>query len=80
MLNIIAKNVKSKLEKKVNGTVSCHIIGTSTLVCDIINNGNVFRYTEKYTPFEISNGITSAQIADKIIYAYLLHIKKKFFK
>ena len=42
MLNIIAKNVKSKLAKKVNGTVSCHIIGTSTLVCDIINNGNVF--------------------------------------
>lgn len=80
MLNIIAKNVKTKLEKKVNGKVSCHIIGTSTLVCDIINNGNVFRYTEKYTAYEISNGITSEQIAAKIIYAYLLHIKKKFFK
>lgn len=79
MLNIIAKNVKSKLEKKVNGKVYCHVIDT-TLVCDIINNGNVFRYTEKYTPFEISNRITSTQITDKIIYAYLLHIKKKFFK
>lgn len=79
MLKIIAKNVKSKLEKKVNGKVSCHFIDT-TLVCDIINANNVFRYTEKYTSHEISNGITSAQIADKIIYAYLLHIKKKFFK
>lgn len=80
MLNIIAKNVKTKLEKKVNGKVSCHIIGTSILVCDIINNGNAFRYTEKYTAYEISDGITSKQIADKIMYAYLLHIKKKFFK
>lgn len=78
VLKIIVKNVKSKLEKKVNGKVSCHVIGT-TLVCDIINN-DVFRYTEKYTQYEISNGITSEQIANKIIYAYLLHIKSKFFK
>lgn len=79
MLKIIAKNVKTKLEKKVNGKVYCHVIDT-TLVCDIININNVFRYTEKYTSYEISNGITSEQIADKIIYAYMLHIKKKFFK
>lgn len=78
VLKIIVKNVKSKLEKKVNGKVSCHVIGT-TLVCDIIND-DVFRYTEKYTQYEISNGITSEQIANKIIYAYLLHIKSKFFK
>lgn len=79
VLKIIAKNAKSKLEKKVNGKVSCHVIGT-TLVCDIINNNDVFRYTEKYTHYEISNGITSEQIANKIIYAYMLHIKRKFFK
>lgn len=78
VLKIIAKNVKSKLEKKVNGKVYCHFIGT-TLVCDIINNG-AFRYTEKYTQYEISNGITSEQITNKIIYAYLLHIKREFFK
>lgn len=78
VLKIIVKNVKSKLEKKVNGKVFCHVIGT-TLVCDIINN-DVFRYTEKYTQYEISNGITSEQIANKIIYAYTLHIKRKFFK
>lgn len=78
VLKIIVKNVKSKLEKKVNGKVYCHLIGT-TLVCDIINNG-AFRYTEKYTQYEISNGITSEQITNKIIYAYLLHIKREFFK
>lgn len=80
MLNIIAKNVKTRLAKKVKGTVYCHIIDDAILVCDIVCNGIGFHYTEKYTPIEISNGITSKEIADRIIYVYLLDIKKKFFR
>lgn len=80
MLKILAKNVKSKLEKKVNGRVACRAIGTSTIVCYIISNNLSFIYTEKFTQSEISYFITSDQIADKIICAYLLNIKKKFFK
>lgn len=80
MLNIIAKNVKSKLTRKVQGKVSCHILGGNTIVCDIICNGSVYRYTEKYTKVEISNGLSSAIIADHIVYSYANYIKCKFFK
>lgn len=80
MLNIIAKNVKSKLTKKVRGKVSCHALGSNTIVCDIICNGNVYRYTEKYTCDEISFGLSSKAIADHILYNYVAHIKCKFFK
>lgn len=80
MLNIIAKNVKSKLTKKVQGKVSCHALGDNTIVCDIICNGNVYRYTEKYTSEEISFGLSSKTIADHILYTYATHIRYKFFK
>lgn len=80
MLNIIAKNVKSKLSKKVQGKVSCHILGDNTIVCDIICNGNVYRYTEKYTKEEITFGLSSTLIADDILHNYAMHIKSKFFK
>lgn len=80
MLNIIAKNVKSKLTKKVQGKVSCHVLGDNTIVCDIICNGNVYRYTEKYTSEEIAFGLSSKNIADHILYTYATHIKCKFFK
>ena len=80
MLNIIAKNVKSKLTKKVQGKVSCHAIGDNTIVCDIICNGDVYRYTEKYTSEEIAFGLSSKNIADHILYNYVIHIKRKFFK
>ena len=53
MLNIIAKNVKSKLTRKVQGKVSCHVLGNNTIVCDIICNGNTYRYAEKYTPLAL---------------------------
>lgn len=80
MLNIIAKNVKSKLSKKVQGKVSCHVIAGDTLVCDIICNGDVYRYIEKYTSKEISYGLSSVIIADQILTAYVRHIRYKFFK
>ena len=80
MLNIIAKNVKSKLSKKVQGKVSCHILGDNTIVCDIICNGNVYRYTEKYTNEEITFGLSSTLIADDILHNYAMYIKSKFFK
>lgn len=80
MLNIIAKNVKSKLTKKVQGKVSCYALGDKTIVCDIICNGNVYRYTEKYTSEEISFGLSSKTIADHILYSYVTHIRYKFFK
>jgi hypothetical protein len=80
MLNIIAKNVKSKLTKKVQGKVSCHALGDNTIVCDIICNGNVYRYTEKYTSEEIAYGLSSKNIADHILHTYATQIKCKFFK
>lgn len=80
MLNIIAKNVKSKLSKKVQGKVSCHILGDNTIVCDIICNGNVYRYTEKYTNEEITFGLSSTLIADDILHNYAMNLKSKFFK
>ena len=80
MLNIIAKNIKSKLSKKVQGKVSCHAIGDNTIVCDIICNGDVYRYTEKYTSEEIAFGLSSKNITDHILYNYVMHIKTKFFK
>ena len=80
MLNIIAKNVKSKLSKKVQGKVSCHILGDNTIVCDIICNGNVYRYTEKYTNEEIAFGLSSTLIADDILHNYAMNLKSKFFK
>lgn len=80
MLSIIAKNVKSKLSKKVQGKVSCHAKGDNTIVCDIICNGNVYRCTVKYTKEEISSGLSSTLIADNILYNYVNHIKSKFFK
>lgn len=80
MLNIIAKNVKSKLTRKVQGKVSCHAIGGNTIVCNIICDGNVYRYTEKYTSEEIAFGLSSMTIADHILYNYATHIKCKFFK
>lgn len=80
MLNIIANNVKSKLTKKVQGKVSCHALDGNTIVCVIICNGNVYRYTEKYTIEEISFGLSSKTIADHILYNYVTHIKCKFFK
>ena len=80
MLNIIAKNVKSKLTKKVRGKVYCHVLAGNTIVCGIICNGNVYRYTEKYTSEEISFGLSSKNIADHILYNYATHIKCKFFK
>lgn len=80
MLNIIAKNVKSKLSKKVQGTVSCHTVGDNTIVCDIICNGNVYHCTVKYTNEEISFGLSSTLIADNILYNYAMNIKSKFFK
>ena len=80
MLNIIAKNVKSKLTKKVRGKVFCHALDGNTIVCDIICNGNVYRYTEKYTCDEISFGLSSKTIADHILYNYTTNIKCIFFK
>ena len=80
MLNIIAKNVKSKLTKKVQGKVSCHAIGDNTIVCDIICNGNVYRSTVKYTNEEITSGLSSTLIVDDILYNYTMHIKSIFFK
>lgn len=80
MLNIIAKNVKFKLTRKVQGKVSCHALAGNTIVCDIICNGNVYRYTEKYTSEELSFGLSSETIADHILYNYATHIKCKFFK
>ena len=80
MLNIIAKNVKSKLSRKVQGKVSCHVLGGDTIVCDIICNGNVYRYTEKYTNAEITAGLSSTIIAEHILCAYVTSIKCKFFK
>lgn len=80
MLNIIAKNVKTKLSKKVRGKISCHLIDGNTLVCDIIYKDNVFRYTEEFTQQEISWGLSSQRIAEQIMYAYINNIKRKFFK
>ena len=80
MLNIIAKNVKSKLSKKVQGKVSCHVIGDNTIVCDIICNGNVYHCTAKYTKEEITSGLSSTLIADDILYNYVMNLKSKFFK
>lgn len=80
MLNIIAKNVKSKLTKKVQGTVSCHTVGDNTIVCDIICNGNVFRYIGIFTKEEITSGLSSTLIADDILHDYVMNLKSKFFK
>lgn len=80
MLNIIAKNVKSKLAKKVQGRVSCHTVSGDTIVCDIICNRNVYRCTVKYSKEEITSGLSSTLIADDILYNYATHIKSKFFK
>ena len=80
MLNIIAKNVKNKIAKKVQGKVSCHVIGDNTIVCDIICNGNVYRCIEKYTSEEIAFGLSSKDISDNILYNYTMNIKAKFFK
>lgn len=80
MLNIIAKNVKSKLTRKVQGNISCHAIGSNTIICDIICNGNAYRYTEKYTNEEIAYGLSSTLIAHKILYSYANYIRCKFFK
>ena len=80
MLNIIAKNVKSKLIKKVRGTVTCHIINGNMLICDIIYKESVFRYTEKFSASEISCGLSSQAISDQILCAYINSIKQKFFK
>lgn len=80
MLSIIAKNVKTKLTTKVRGTITCHIIGDNTLICDIIYKDNVFRYTEKFTKQEILYGLSSQRIAEQIMYAYINSIKQKFFK
>ena len=80
MLNIIAKNVKTKLIKKVRGTVTCHIINGNTLICDIIYKENVFRYTEKFSASEIIDGLSSQEISDQILCAYINSIKQKFFK
>lgn len=80
MLNIIAKNVKSKLAKKVKGNVSCHTLSGDTIVCDIVCNGNVYRCTLKYTKEEISSGLSSTLITENILYNYVAHIKSKFFK
>lgn len=80
MLNIIAKNVKSNLARKVQGKVSCHALSGDTIVCDIICNGNVYRCTVNYTKEEISSGLSSTLIADDILYNYAMHIKSKFFK
>ena len=80
MLNIIAKNVKSKLTAKVRGKITCHITAGDTLVCDIIHKDNIFRYTEKFTQQDISWGLSSQRIADQIMYAYINSIKHKFFK
>lgn len=79
MLTIIAKNVKSKLIKKVRGTVTCHIINGNMLICDIIYKKNVFRYTEKFSASEIY-GLSSQAISDQILCAYINTIKQKFFK
>ena len=80
MLNIIAKNVKSKLSKKVQGKVSCHVLSGDTIVCDIICKGNVYRCTLKYTKEEITSGLSSTLIADNILYNYASNIKSIFFK
>ena len=80
MLNIIVKNVKSKLKRKVKGEVYCHALGGDTIVCDIICYGNSYRYTEKYTSEEISSELSSEAIAEHILYDYVIHIKCKFFK
>lgn len=80
MLNIIAKNVKSKLSKIVKGTVSCHTVGDNTIVCDIICNGNVYRRTEIFTKEEITYGLSSTLIADDILHDYAMNLKSKFFK
>lgn len=80
MLNIIAKNVKSKITKKVQGKVSCHALSGDTIVCDIICNGNVYRCTVNCTKEEINSGLSSTLIADDILYNYAMHIKSKFFK
>lgn len=80
MLNIIAKNVKSKLTAKVRGKITCRITSGDTLVCDIIHKDNIFRYTEKFTQQDISWGLSSQRIADQIMYAYINSIKNKFFK
>lgn len=80
MLNIIAKNVKSKLTRKVHGNISCYAIGSNKIICDIICNGNAYRYTEKYTNEEIAYGLSSTLIAHKILYSYANYIRYKFFK
>lgn len=80
MINIIAKNVKSKLSKIVQGTVSCHTVGDNTIVCDIICNGNVYRCTEIFTKEEITYGLSSTLIADDILHRYVVNLKCKFFK
>lgn len=80
MLNIIAKNVKSKLSKKVQGKVSCHALGDNTIVCDIFCNGNAYRCTTIFTKEEITYGLSSTLIADNILYNYTMNLKSKFFK
>lgn len=79
MLNIIAKNVKSKLAKKVRGKISCHFIG-NTLICDITQKTNVFRYIEEFTHQQIERGLSSTCITEQIMGAYINSIKQQFFK
>lgn len=80
MLNIIAKNVKSKLAKKIRGSITCHIINGNMLICDIIYKENVFRYIEKFSASEIIYGLSSQAISEQILCAYINSIKQKFFK
>lgn len=79
MLGIIAKNVKTRLEKCVKGEVKSHII-KDTLIVDILSNGKCYRYTEKLTAIEIVNGLSSEAIANEILYTYAKFIKQSFFK
>lgn len=79
MLGIIAKNVKTRLEKRVKGEVKSHIV-KDTLIVDIFTNGKVYRYTERLSVIEITNGLNSETIANEILYQYAKFIKGIFFK
>lgn len=79
MLGIIAKNVKTRLEKRVKGDVKSHIV-RDTLIVDIFTNGKCYRYTERLSVIEIINGLNSETIADEILYQYAKFVKGSFFK
>lgn len=79
MLGIIAKNVKTRLEKRVKGDVKSHIV-RDTLIVDIFANGKCYRYTERLSVIEITNGLNSETIADEILYQYAKFVKGSFFK